>query len=72
MIRAGKFLSSLKVGERFTMPSSPFPELVYTKGRKKVGCDYYTIYWEWEGEKKSSIMRGWRYCIPVPAEAQEA
>jgi hypothetical protein len=68
MAYAGKFLSSLKMGERFTMPSSPFPEVIYTRGRKKNGCDYYTIHWEWEGEKKSAVMAGWRYCKLVSAE----
>ena len=68
MANTGSFLSSLKKGQQFTMPGSPFPQVVYTKGIRLANSNYYYITWEWDGEKKRSIAPGHRYCKPVSAD----
>ncbi len=65
MAHTGNFLSELKLGQKFTMPSSPFPEVIYTKGRKVAGSNYFRIYWDWEGARKGTVMVGHTYCKTV-------
>ena len=65
MAHTGKFLSDLKKGQQFTLPGSPFPEVVYTKGVRLANSNYYYITWTWNGEVKKTTLMGWRYCLPV-------
>ena len=61
----GAFLSDLKKGQKFTLPNSKFPDVIYTKGIRLPHSNYFNISWTWEGEEKKSILQGYRYCLPV-------
>lgn len=62
----GVFLSDLKKGQRFTLPCSQFPNVVYTKGvRVAHSKALYHITWIWDGEVKRTVLFGYNYCKPV-------